>query len=81
MNEEALLQQVAAAGARLRQALELPPRRETVFAAIDDCLNELAATGIWGQANRLPSGKLWEAAGDWLRHGALLHRARMKTPI
>jgi hypothetical protein len=79
MTEQELLQHVAAAAQRLRAALQIEPlRRETVFAAVDACLTELAATKVWGQANRLPSGKLWEIAGEWLQHGALLHRARFK---
>jgi extracellular factor (EF) 3-hydroxypalmitic acid methyl ester biosynthesis protein len=78
MSEAEVLEVVAAAGRVLADALRGTPQRATVFTAIDDCLAELATTGIWGTANRVPSGKLWALAGDSLQHGALLHRARFK---
>jgi extracellular factor (EF) 3-hydroxypalmitic acid methyl ester biosynthesis protein len=78
MSEAEVLEVVAAAGTTLAAVLRTSPQRATVFTAIDRCLAELATTASWGTANRLPSGKLWELAGDSLHHGALLHRARFK---
>jgi SAM-dependent methyltransferase len=79
MDEEELLRRVEQASEPLRAVLqETPPDEAGVFAAIDACLEELATTGVWGSANRLPSGKLWEITGAWLQHGVLLHRARFK---
>lgn len=49
-----------------------------VHAALDRCLGQLSATDLWGEANRLPSGPLWQIAGDWLTVGELQHRARFK---
>ena len=34
-----------------------------VDAALSECLVHLAATGCWGEANRLPSSELWRIAG------------------
>lgn len=49
-----------------------------IHAALDECLAELTASGCWGEANRLPSSRLWTAAGPWLQHGWLQNRARSK---
>ena len=58
----------------LNEAVAIP----AVTTAIDQCLARLASTDVWGPTNRLPSGRLWELAGEHLQHGALLHRARFK---
>src|SRR4030095_11356015 len=50
----------------------------SVKAAMDRCLTELRATGLWGAANRLLSSELWKIAGPLLEHGWLLNRARTK---
>jgi hypothetical protein len=47
-------------------------------AALADCLQRLAATGCWGEANRLPSGELWRSASALLDHGSLQKHARFK---
>jgi extracellular factor (EF) 3-hydroxypalmitic acid methyl ester biosynthesis protein len=49
-----------------------------VDATINDCLARLAATGCWGEANRLPSAELWRIAHPWLKLGWLQNRARSK---
>jgi SAM-dependent methyltransferase len=52
--------------------------QSVVNAALNGCLQTLAATEVWGPANRLASGKLWEIAGEWLRRGEMQYRARIK---
>ncbi len=49
-----------------------------VDAALSACLARLARTGLWGEANRLPSGELWKVAGSLLEVGWLQHAARFK---
>ncbi len=49
-----------------------------VDAALSECLVQLAATGCWGEANRLPSSELWRIAGPVLEVGSLQHHARFK---
>jgi len=49
-----------------------------VAAALDECLERLAATSCWGEANRVPSNELWRIAGPVLEAGWLQHRARFK---
>jgi hypothetical protein len=49
-----------------------------VDGAVTRCLARLAATGCAGEANRLPSSRLWNLLGDRLRHSWLVNRARMK---
>ena len=46
--------------------------------ALSNCLNQLAETDCWGEANRLPSNELWRIAGPLLERGVLQHRARFK---
>ncbi|NLS92934.1 MAG: class I SAM-dependent methyltransferase [Planctomycetaceae bacterium] len=46
--------------------------------AISESLNRLAATGLWGEANQLPSSVFWKTAGPVLEVGWLQHRARTK---
>lgn len=41
-------------------------------------LAELAATNLWGPANREPSFTIWQEAGEILKHGWLQRRAREK---
>lgn len=49
-----------------------------VDAALTECLDRLAATGCWGESNRIPSGQLWEVAGSLLQTGAMQRQAREK---
>jgi extracellular factor (EF) 3-hydroxypalmitic acid methyl ester biosynthesis protein len=51
---------------------------ELVTTAAGKCLVRLAATGCWGEANRVPSSELWRIAGPVLEVGALQLHARMK---
>lgn len=46
--------------------------------ALQDALDDLSATGCWGEANRVPSSELWRIAGAWLQVGTLQLRARTK---
>jgi hypothetical protein len=46
--------------------------------ALQRAVDQLHATDCWGQANRLPSSRLWQIAGVWLESGALQWRARSK---
>ncbi|MCL4201366.1 MAG: class I SAM-dependent methyltransferase [Pirellulaceae bacterium] len=46
--------------------------------ALQRALDQLSATGCWGEANRLPSSTLWRIAGGWLETGSLQRRARTK---
>src|SRR5688500_12342750 len=78
MTEDNVLRLVASAGDELARALSSNPQPPTVFAALDQCLERLSTTDLWGTANRLPSGVLWQTAGEWLQHGSLLHQARFK---
>lgn len=50
----------------------------TLQAVMQNCLDQLAATEIWGEANRLPSSHLWKLAGHLLEAGELQSRARFK---
>lgn len=49
-----------------------------VDAALSECTARLAETGVWGQANQLPSSELWQIAGPLLDVGVLEHCARFK---
>ena len=49
-----------------------------VDAAISASLHRLAATGCWGEANRLPSQEFWRIAGPLLESGVLQCHARLK---
>jgi extracellular factor (EF) 3-hydroxypalmitic acid methyl ester biosynthesis protein len=49
-----------------------------VAAALDRCRDRLAAIGLVGEANRLPSSELWRIAGQILELGWLQNRARTK---
>ncbi len=49
-----------------------------VEVALSFCLARLAATGVWGEANRTASSILWHIAGPCLELGWLQHRARFK---
>ncbi|MEC7502037.1 MAG: class I SAM-dependent methyltransferase [Planctomycetota bacterium] len=46
--------------------------------AMDRCLQQLAATGLWGQENRMPSNTLYNIVGHQLERGWLQNRARKK---
>jgi extracellular factor (EF) 3-hydroxypalmitic acid methyl ester biosynthesis protein len=46
--------------------------------ALQRALDQLSATGCWGEANRLPSSELWRIAASWLEVGSLQLRARTK---
>jgi extracellular factor (EF) 3-hydroxypalmitic acid methyl ester biosynthesis protein len=58
------------ADARLTDAL--------VDSVLSSCLHQLAETGCWGEANRLPSNELWRIAGPILEVGVLQKHARFK---
>ncbi|NLX98740.1 MAG: hypothetical protein GXY83_21485 [Rhodopirellula sp.] len=86
---EALLTVVRAAAERLVADLERAERltenwmnqwlsRAAVASAFSTCLNHLAATGCWGEANQLPSSELWRIAGPLLARGRLQNHARTK---
>lgn len=49
-----------------------------VEASLGRCLAKLSTTGIWSNANRIPSGILWHDVGELLECGWLQHRARFK---
>jgi hypothetical protein len=49
-----------------------------IRSAIDDCLGDLQATGLWGRDNLLPSSELWNIAGEILLRGWLQNQARIK---
>jgi len=51
---------------------------QLVSEAMDRCLGSLAATGLIGEANQVPSGRLWQTAGEQLRRGELQHHAYSK---
>lgn len=79
----------AAAARRLVERLQAVPaeagdeseeaaRQAVIDAALDDCLAELIATGLWGRDNQAPSHELWRIAGPWLEQGDLQRRARFK---
>jgi hypothetical protein len=42
------------------------------------CLDDLALTSCWGEANRVPSRALWKVAGETLAIGWLQNHARQK---
>ena len=88
-NDDAILVVVRQAAERLAADLHRAQQQtrdwadEELSAALVDvalaaCLHRLAATGRWGESNRLPSSELWRIAGHWLEPGALQHRARFK---
>jgi hypothetical protein len=87
--DEAVLSAVRAAAGQLLAALEQaeqltggwadqPLAAALVDAALSACLSRLAQTGLWGEANRLPSSELWKIAGPLLEVGVLQHAARFK---
>jgi hypothetical protein len=85
ITEAAALDVVQQAAKRLRarleaaaQAVALDERQAAVDEALSACLSTLAATDIWGEANRLLSAQLWNIAGDLLETGWLQARARHK---
>ncbi|MDA1049923.1 MAG: class I SAM-dependent methyltransferase [Planctomycetota bacterium] len=45
---------------------------------MNSCLDDLASTNCWGEANRNPSGVLWKVAGEVLSVGWLQQHARQK---
>ena len=49
-----------------------------VDAALSASLHRLAQTGLWGEANRLPSSEFWQIAGPLLEVGVLQRHARLK---
>jgi extracellular factor (EF) 3-hydroxypalmitic acid methyl ester biosynthesis protein len=51
---------------------------QLVGEALQQALDQLSATGCWGEDNRLPSSTLWRIAGPWLEFGSLQWRARNK---
>ncbi len=51
---------------------------QLIHAALRACLDRLAATNCWGEANRLPSSALWRTASRWLEVGNLQLHARTK---
>ncbi len=87
--DEAVLSAVRASAEQLVAALEQAERltgawadqslaAALVDAALSACLSRLAETGLWGEANRLPSSELWQIAGPLLEAGVLQHAARFK---
>ena len=55
-----------------------PLGQALVDASLSQSLDQLAATGCWGEENRLPSSELWRIAGPMLQRGALQYDARVK---
>ena len=55
-----------------------PLGQALVDASLSQCLDQLAATGCWGEDNRLPSSELWRIAGTMLQRGWLQYHARIK---
>ena len=55
-----------------------PLGQALVDASLSPCLDQLAATGCWGEDNRLPSSELWRIAGTMLQRGWLQYHARIK---
>lgn len=49
-----------------------------VEAYVSDCVYRLSLTNLWGRDNQVPSGELWQIAGEFLEKGALQHQARFK---
>jgi hypothetical protein len=49
-----------------------------VATALNEFLADCRATGLWGQANALPSSEAWKIAGSLLGRGWMMHRARTK---
>jgi hypothetical protein len=45
---------------------------------MNSCLDDLALTNCWGEANRVPSRALWKVAGETLSVGWLQNHARQK---
>jgi hypothetical protein len=49
-----------------------------VEAALSASLHRLAQTGLWGEANQIPSSAFWQIAGPCLEVGVLQRHARLK---
>ena len=75
---EKLVDDLAAAERLTRHWSHQELTEALVDAALSQCLGELAGTGCWGEANRLPSGELWQIAGPLLEVGTLQYCARFK---
>jgi hypothetical protein len=52
--------------------------RAAVAAAMDRLLLTVAATGLWGRDNEVPSSEIWRIAGGLLERGYLQQRAKRK---
>ncbi len=84
------IRQIAmAAGKRLKQRLRTADQQWqqvasqgrldlAVAEALDEAMNALRQTDLWGPGNRMASNEFWQEAESWLRHGALQVRARTK---
>ena len=55
-----------------------PLGQALIDASLSQSLDQLAATGCWGEDNRLPSSELWRIAGEMLQRGAMQYHARIK---
>ena len=86
---DSLLAAVGSIAARLNDDLDVAQRltgdwtdeplaQAMVDVALSKSLEALAATGCWGQDNRLPSSELWRVAGQRLATGWLQTHARLK---
>jgi SAM-dependent methyltransferase len=74
-------EQLAAELRAIEAALPLKSEDESfaaLVAALDQCLAACSATGLWGQANQLPSSVLWKIGGPLVARGWLMNRARTK---
>ncbi len=49
-----------------------------VARAMDDCLDRLSSTGLWGKENEVASNAFWDACGELLQCGDLQNQARTK---
>lgn len=73
-----LREELLAIEARLPHVADADERFRLVRGALDRCVGELEALGLWGRENQVPSSELWNVAGDVLARGWMQHRARTK---
>jgi hypothetical protein len=89
LSKEQLLNEVCEAAERLVHQLQRAEEltrgwsdaeqtNQLTHSALRGCLDRLAATNCWGEANRLPSSELWRRASHWLKVGNLQLHARTK---
>jgi extracellular factor (EF) 3-hydroxypalmitic acid methyl ester biosynthesis protein len=73
-----LVRRIVEIEAALAEASSVDGALQAVTFALDDCLQKLSRSNLWGRANEVPSSELWKVAGFLLERGWMQNRARTK---